>query len=672
MAVLQMKKICICALKKERKPILEQIQKNGVMQVCHIEDDIDEVDFAKMETHIAQSAFERNASEIERALEILNEHEPEKKGMFDSFKGKPVLSEEDFAEVVKKREEAAKVADIILKTQKDLLAKQTDINKLNGQIEAIDPWLNMDVPGLTTGTLRTSYFYGYIQEYLTQEELYQKIEENGTFPDASDARIFYSDQKTNMTCIAGFCMKGEEEIFEAALRSIGFTKPPIIMRSVPEKSLEKWQARLVTFAEEKAQLTDKIKSFEDKRYLLRCSADYFRARADKYKILGDLYQSKHTFFITGYVPEKFAESFVDELEAKYQVAISTMDVGEDEEAPVLLENNKFSEPVEGVVDSFGLPKKNELDPSGLMAISYYVLFGVMLSDAAYGLIMFGACFALIMAFPKMEKGLRKTLKMFMFCGISTTFWGLMFGGFFGDAIPVISESFFGKRVELPPIWFNPQDEPMRLLLVSLCIGLAHMLLGLMVKAYMLIKKKKYLDCFCDVGFWIMLLFGLVMLLASSDMFKTIFSAGVTVSDIGLKVIIAITIVGALGLLFTSGRRQKNWALRIVLGLYELYGISGWLSDILSYSRLLALGLATGVIAQVVNLMGAMPAKSLVGVPVFIIVFIIGHTLNMAINLLGAYVHTNRLEFVEYFGKFYEGGGESFKPFKLNNKYVEVE
>ena len=133
----------------------------------------------------------------------------------------------------------------------------------------------------------------------------------------------------------------------------------------------------------------------------------------------------------------------------------------------------------------------------------------------------------------------------------------------------------------------------------------------------------------------------------------------------------LTIVGALGLLLFSARDKKNPGLRIALGAYELYGVTSWLSDVLSYSRLLALGLATGVIAQVINQIGSMGGRSVVGVIMFILVFLVGHTLSLAINLLGAYVHTNRLQYVEFFGKFYEGGGSPFTPFKVNTKYVDI-
>ena len=133
----------------------------------------------------------------------------------------------------------------------------------------------------------------------------------------------------------------------------------------------------------------------------------------------------------------------------------------------------------------------------------------------------------------------------------------------------------------------------------------------------------------------------------------------------------LAIAGAVIIVLMSGRDHKNPALRLALGAYDIYNITGWLSDVLSYSRLLALGLATGVIASVVNQMGSMLGKSVFGVILFIVVFIVGHAMNLAINLLGAYVHTNRLQFVEFFGKFYEGGGKPFEPFHAETKYVDI-
>ena len=404
---------------------------------------------------------------------------------------------------------------------------------------------------------------------------------------------------------------------------------------------------------------------------LRLISDYFRIRAEKYRVLGNLAQSENTFFISGYVPEKEAGKVADILENRFDAVVEICDLDEGEESPVQLENNVFSASTEGVVESFGLPKKGEIDPTFIMSFFYVFLFGLMLSDAAYGLIISLACGIVLWKYKGMEEGLKKSLRMFFFCGLSTLFWGLMFGGFFGDLVKVVANTFFHKDMALQAVWFEPLNDPMRLLLYSLLFGIIHLFTGLGIKGYMMIKDGRYLDCLYDVGFWFALLIGLLLLLIPSELFASI--AGQTFIFPAFVNVLAkvLTIIGLVGIILMSGRRKKNPALRIALGLYDIYGITSWLSDVLSYSRLLALGLATGVIAQVVNSMASMMGDGILGAIFFIVVFIIGHTLNLAINLLGAYVHTNRLQYVEFFGKFYEGGGRPFEPFKQNTKYIRI-
>ena len=181
-----------------------------------------------------------------------------------------------------------------------------------------------------------------------------------------------------------------------------------------------------------------------------------------------------------------------------------------------------------------------------------------------------------------------------------------------------------------------------------------------------------MDALCDVGFWALLLTGLILMLVPSDLFASMFQMEVVLPEFINVLAKAMAIVGAGGILLMSGRGQKNkWGLRIALGAYDLYNITSWLSDALSYSRLLALGLATGVIASVFNQMGSMFGDGIIGMIIFIIVFIVGLIFNLALNLLGTYVHTCRLQYIEFFGKFYEGGGRMFNPFRSNTKYVDI-
>ncbi len=404
---------------------------------------------------------------------------------------------------------------------------------------------------------------------------------------------------------------------------------------------------------------------------LKIIGDYFRMRADKYEILGTLPQSQRTFVVSGYIPVKAVDAVKKAIGEVYDCVIDVDDLKEDEEAPTILANNAFSSSVEGVLESYGLPHKGEFDPTTIMSFFYVFFFGMMLSDAAYGAIIAIACFIVLKKFPRMGEGMHKSLKMFMFCGISTLVWGILFGGYFGNVVDIVSGTFFGKTVTVPALWFVPLNDPMRLLVYSLAFGVVHLFVGLGIKGYMLLKDGKPLDFFCDVVLWYAFLIGLLLMLIPTDIFASIAQAKITFPPFLNMLAKALAIIGVVGLVLMSGRENKNPALRIALGAYDVYNITGWLSDVLSYSRLLALGLATGVIASVVNQMGSMFGKGIVGIIGFLIVFIIGHTLNLAINLLGAYVHTNRLQFVEFFGKFYEGGGKPFEPFKSDTKYVDI-
>ena len=347
-----------------------------------------------------------------------------------------------------------------------------------------------------------------------------------------------------------------------------------------------------------------------------------------------------------------------------------------EAAPIALKNNSFAAPTESVVESYGLPGEGEVDPTSIMAVFYYFLFGLMLSDAGYGLLMIVGCAIVLKKFPKMSRSMKQMMTMFFWCGVSTFLWGILFGGFFGDAIDVVAHTFFGVPKDVAvfkPLWFAPLEKPMKLLVYSFAFGVAHLFVGLGIKGWQLLKQKRVMDFIGSVLSWFLLLTGLILMLLPSDLFASISGSPIAIPAPLQSAAKILALLGAVGLLLFAAWDRKNIGLRLALGAYELYGITGWLSDVLSYSRLLALGLATGVIASVINSMASMFGGGVKGAILFIIIFLVGHALNMAINLLGAYVHTNRLQYVEFFGKFYDGGGEAYEPLTTDNtKYYHME
>ena len=477
-----------------------------------------------------------------------------------------------------------------------------------------------------------------------------------------------------LTYFTLICLRKDADKMTDVLRSCGFVPPIVDGDKLPsdiEKDLlQKMEDANKSIEESKQIISSKIENIDDLRFLL----DYETLRLDRFAVVPKLVNASKVFVLKGYVPMKYMNKLTNILTSKFPMDIQIQNVDEnDMDAPVLLRNNGYSSPLETVIESYSLPSTEDVDPTIAVSLFYYFMFGLMLSDAGYGFIIFMASLlGLVMFKDNLEPGLKKTLKMYLFCGISTIFWGVMFGSYFGDIVDIVSQKFFGTTVSIQPMWFFPVKEPMRLLTFSLIVGIIHLFAGMFLKGVTLAKKGDYKGVFAEVVLWYGLLIGCIILLMSTEMLRNVFKYDFLLPSTLIAFGKYLALLSAIGIILTNGTAE-NFGVKIAQGLYALYGISGYLSDVLSYSRLLALGLATGVIASVINMMAGMLVDSsgkILGGILFAIVIIGGHIFNLGINALGAYVHTNRLQYVEFFGKFYEGGGEKFNPLKMNTKYFK--
>ncbi len=663
MAVLQMQKYSICALKKDRNAILKTLQSMGVAEIKSPteEDDV----FVRDDGQKERSDYERRAHLSDQAVDILEEYAPQKKGLLASFAGKDLIERSYYKEIEENSEGIFQDVSQITAWNKEAIEARSDASKLDSAVESLAPWMDLDIPMNVEGTKSTAVFTGTFSGEVSPEAIY------GMIPADTPCDVNVISADSAQTCVCIVALKKHAKQVEDALRGNGFAKPAQPIDMTPSEKKDEYLSRKEELLKKASDIGDKIKAKATEKQRIQVLADYYRMRADRYGVLGDLLTSKSAIIMEGYLPERDAANVKTIIEDKYDVLFELSQVPEDEDMPILLKNNAYSSSYEGIVQSYGLPHRGEVDPTTIMSFFYCFFFGLMLSDAAYGAVIAIACFIMVAKFPRMSPSMRKSLKMFGFCGLSTVFWGVMFGGYFGDLVNVVSRVFLGNEVSVPALWFTPLDDPMRLLLYSMAFGLVHLFTGLGIKGYSLLKEGDIVGFVSDVIFWYCFLIGLILLFIPTSIFASIAGSQVTFPAPVGTISLWLTIIGAVGLLLMGGRSSKNPVLRIALGAYEIYGITSWLSDVLSYSRLLALGLATGVIAQVVNQMGSMGGASVFGVIMFILVFVIGHVLNLAINTLGAYVHTNRLQYVEFFNKFYEGGGRAFTPFKANTKYVEV-
>ena len=667
MAVMPMQRIGIYALKSRRKPILELIQRRGVVEI-HAEKAEDAV-FRQTDTAPAKARFENNTSTLQAALEALDKLEPEKKSLLAPLEGRTPIPLSRYEETASAAGKTLRAASRVNALWKKCADDRAEILRLEAQIRMLEPWSRLDVSMRTTGTASTAAFIGSFPAEYTEEALKAEIARGA--PEIDGVAVEVLSAGTQQTCAFLLCHASNGAKLEAFLRSIGFTYPADRSKKPPQARMQDLNARIEKLRAEIDGAEAEIRTYAALRGAMQYTIDYFSMRIEKYDVLGRLWQSPHVFVITGYIPAESAPALEKELTEKFEAYVELETPAEDEDVPVKLKNNAFAAPVEGVLESYSMPGRKEIDPSTLMAVFYYFLFGMMLSDAGYGLLMVIGCGVALAKFKNMEESLRKFLKMFLYCGISTVFWGAMFGSFFGDAVTVIGKTFFNVDIAIPALWFTPLNEPMRLLLFSFLIGVIHLFAGLGAQFYQLARQGLWKDAIFDVVFWYMLVGGGILYLLSMQMFADMVSLGFTLpAAVGTAGAIAAGI-GAVGIVLTAGRESRSPFKRLLKGLYGLYGVSSYLSDILSYSRLLALGLATGVIASVFNQMGAMLGNSPAGVAVFVFAFLVGHTLNLGINVLGAYVHTNRLQFVEFFGKFFEGGSRKFNPFSAKTKYFKI-
>lgn len=649
MAKLKMKRIELIAPLTDSKQIIELLQRRGVVELC--ENSSEELE--QMNVAAVMGEFEKFRSTVDQALNILGKYAPEKASLTDMFGGRDEIEKHEFGQKAADLEKIMNAAGEIIKNHKMITEAQAEIIQLGIRSDLLEPWTALDVPMNFRGTSGTSAYIGSVQGSRTVDEIESQL------PEGCCAEIVsISKEQTNLFIL---CSKEIAEEAENCLRRLAFVPVSESAAMTPSEMIRKNTARRRELNKLIGNSEKAIAAMSEYRGMLKFGVDFLAMRKEKYEALSKLGITESTFVLEGYVPEKYFDSLKKEIEKKHTAVISGFEPAEDEDVPVLLENGSFSSPVEGITKMYAMPSKTDVDPTPVMSFFYYLFFGMMLSDAGYGVVMVIGTMIALKKF-KLENSMRKTLIMFRNCGISTIFWGALFGSWFGDIVQIVGREFFGKEIGSIALWFQPLDDPIKLLLYSFGLGILHLFLGVGVSFKMTWNDGRKLDAFLDTVPIYLTILGVAPLAAS-----ILTEVPQILKTVGMYVMIA----GVVLLVLTAGRSSRSIFGKLFGGLYALYNTAtGWLSDILSYSRLLALGLATGSIAGVINLIGTMPENKAVKLVLLIVVFIVGHTANLAINLLGAYVHTDRLQFVELFSKFYTGGGREFTPFAVNTKYIK--
>jgi len=686
MAIVKMKHIEVIALQSDAKAIIEFLQRSGVVEINqHPETDRtkdagSDDSLIHLHTHTSISYFDKVLLLVNTSLAVLHEYAPLKKNLLSGFAGRRELSLSEFSERSHKVEETLRKAREISALSQKITTAQGVISHTRSQLAAMLPWENLDIPMQFAGTAHSAAIIGSLPALYTKDTLLAALQ--SCLPETPASEIPASETPSpetpafadgqsefppvfieivsfsrEITCVAVICHKSDESVVRSSLRRIGLSIPSDPTYHAPAVRITRFRQKIDDSYKEIADAVKQLAGYAHDCDSLEFISDYFLMRKDKYEALGMLLFSRRTFILEGYIPERDTASLEKVLITNFDVSVHFEDTKEDDDVPVLLQNNPLVSPVEDIVKSYSLPSRSDLDPNPAMAFFYYLFFGMMLSDAGYGVLMVIGT-AAILYFLKPEGSMKVNMQKFFLCGLSTVFWGALFGSWFGNVVYVVSTTFFGMNISLAPLWFDPVTNPLKLLILSLILGFIHIMTGLALRFYNMWRHGEKIDAVLDIGLWWVVFAGLGLVIGSM-----VITATIPLQSIGLYIAAA----GGIGLVLTQGRSSKSIPGKILGGVASLYSITGYFSDILSYSRLMALGLVTGIIATVVNTIGSIAGGGVVGALGFIVVFLFGHTINIGINVLGAYVHVNRLQYVEFFSKFYEGGGKAFKPFGINTK-----
>lgn len=585
---------------------------------------------------------EQKLSEIASALAILKDYE-KKAGLFSKKAMLDYQQLGDFSNL----EEALRKASGVRGISANIAEVKSSIAHCQFVKTALEPWRSFDLPleSLSTKTAVVTFYT--LSNSCELSALSETLAGEGTVLEEVSA-----DKDVRYVALLSPKTPGAQ--LTTVLREAGalLVTLPAESGTVAE-NIAQMDRQLLELDRNQEALHQSLREEAGDTALLKATHDRLSVKIASERARQNLLLTQQTFFAAGWLAEK-DRSRVEKLLEPFDCYLLFKAPAPEEDPPVRFKNNALVEPFEVITEMYGFPAPKSVDPNPFIAPFFFLFFGMMLSDAGYGIILMVAGF--IMS-KKTKKGTfgNKLFSLIGLCGISTVIWGAIYGGWFGDVVTVIAETFFGAEIVIPAL-INPLQEPMTIMIMSFLFGAVHLFVGMGIRAYLLIRRGKALDALFDIGFWYLILIGLPMMLL-----------GGTFVQVGMW----LAIVGAIGLILTQGRDKKNIFMRLMSGIMSLYDITGYFSDVLSYSRILALGLATGVIASVVNILATLPGANLLGLVFFVVIFVGGHVFNLGINALGSYVHTSRLQYVEFFGKFFEGGGRPFSPLSPSAKYHVV-
>ncbi|MEA5048892.1 MAG: V-type ATP synthase subunit I [Eubacteriales bacterium] len=642
--IVSMKRITLVAHKGDEARLLKALQATQSVEVIQNNPD-NPADTGLTSLETAQSRVQKLAD----AIATLRPY-TEKASFFSVA---PEYKVEELSEVLP---QADLYSDRLAEISRELAQTKSEIDKNIALIESLRPWENFPADMLTFAAAKNvKYFAGMIAA--------QDVEKLENIEATAEYQLF--NEGLIRSCVVA-CPAEEAKSVANFLKSLNWTdyafpkltgKPAEAMEELAELN------RMLTAKKEEliGELSEQASA---RQKLFERAYDAAVIERDRVAASSELVTTNATFQLEGWIPEdkkEEVEKAIRSVTDAYYLDIRNPE--DDEVPPSYVENKKFATPFEQVTNLYSRPDPKGIDATPYMAPFYVLLFGLMLSDTGYGIVLsiLTALFIKLKKPTGMSGGFARVL---FWGGISTIVWGVLVGTFFGMDFDTV----FGTN-NLFPLFVDPMENPIGMLILCFGLGVIHILFGVALKMKLSFSRGDWQTAVFDSLSWILIVVGLIVYAVPN----AVSGIPAIVGTIGLY----MAGLGAVLILLFKGRDKKNPFSRTISGLGELYQVTGYLSDILSYARLFALGIATGVIASVFNelckmLMGSpILILKILGIAVACVLLVALHGFNIAINTLGAFVHCARLQYVEFYGKFYEMGGRAFRPLGYQTKHVRI-
>ena len=635
-----MKHLRLLGMESEREALLKAMQDMECVEISSIDGSEEALKsgFAKPDDKALMSAQEASRA-YRTALASLDRFAPEKKGMFRKRQG---VSRATFFSA-ESEENARTAAETINKDTRRLGEIESERTKNEALRATLAPWLTVDAPlGGADGAL--AVFFGTAGLNVTDDAL-------KALADSLDGLLTWQQASSDRSLryLLVMCHGSVKERALSALRDLGFSTVSFRGMTGTAKENDKALAEnLAALEKERQEIEQRIAGLGGKREALLEASDRAAIALRREEAKSRLVGTDKVFLLEGWLPADHCAALEKALEP-FTCAIETREPTEDEypQVPVQLKNNKLTRPLNMVTEMYSLPAYGTLDPNPLMAPFFILFYGIMMADMGYGLLMMIASVIISKKYrPKGTSG--ELFSLLGLCGISTFIMGALTGGFFGDSLTQLVAIVSPGTVFALPKLFDPLDDLTMILIGSMALGMVQIVTGMAISLIEKCKRKKFLDAFFEEITWWIVFIGIALLALGK---------GAAVLYVGCALVLLGPIV-----------QGKGWGkLTGVFG--SLYNhVTGYFGDILSYTRLMALMLAGSVIAQVFNMLAAMPGN----VIAFIIISMLGNAMNFGLNLLGCYVHDLRLQCLEFFNKFYVDGGKPFRPMTLDTEYVDLQ